>query len=321
MASYVLRRFLISIPLLLAISLVTFLFMQLAPGDMLAAYKQDPQMPREIIDKLEEEFHLNDPVLVQYGYWLGNLLRGNLGIAFTHQRPVLDVIKSRLLNTIILSLASMLLAWLVALPIGIYAAVHQYSWSDKLFSFLAFFGMSIPSFFFCLLLLYLASITGILPPGGMTSPNFDDLSVPVKIWDVLKHLVIPSVVIATGAMAGLQRLMRGNLLEVLRAQYITTARAKGLPENRVIYRHAVRNAINPMVTIFGYQLSGLLGGAALVEMVVGWPGLGMLMLTAVRAQDKYLVMGDLLIAGMLLIVGNLIADILLAYVDPRISYG
>lgn len=320
MTSYILRRFLISVPLLLAISLITFVCIQLAPGDMLAEYRQNPQMPPAIIEQLEKDFHLKEPVLVQFGYWLKSLARGNLGQSFSQKRPVLDVIKSRFWNTIILSVASMLLAWLIALPIGIYAAVHQYSWSDKFLSFLAFIGMSIPGFFFCLLLLYLASITGILPPGGMTSPNFDDLTVWRKALDILKHLVIPAAVIATGAMAGLQRLMRGNLLEVLRAQYITTARAKGLSERRVIYHHAVRNAINPMVTIFGYQLSGIMSGAALVEIVISWPGLGKLMLEAVLAQDTYLVMGNMLIAGMLLVVGNLIADILLAYVDPRISY-
>ncbi len=320
MFTYILRRLLISIPLLLAISLVTFLFIQLSPGDMLAQYRMDPQISPEVIAHYEKVYHLDEPVMMQFGYWLLNVLHGNLGESFTQKRPVLDVIKSRFWNTIILSIASMLVAWLVAVPIGIYAAVHQYKWSDKVFSFIAFFGMSIPGFFFALLLLYLTSITGVLPPGGMASPKFDEFTLPAKVWDVAKHLVIPTIVIATGAMAGLQRLMRGNLLEVLRAQYITTARAKGLSEHRVIYRHAVRNAINPMVTIFGYQLSGLLSGAALVEIVIGWPGLGTLMLTAVRAKDIYLVMGSMLIAGMLLFMGNLIADILLVYVDPTISY-
>jgi peptide/nickel transport system permease protein len=154
----------------------------------------------------------------------------------------------------------------------------------------------------------------------MTSSHFDDLSFFGKVGDVAAHLVIPALVIATSAMAGYQRLMRGNMLEVLRAQYVLTARAKGLPENKVIYRHALRNAINPMITIFGFELSSILSGAALTEIITSWPGLGTVMLTAVRSQDLYLVMGSALIGGVLLIVGNLIADILLAWSDPRIQY-
>jgi peptide/nickel transport system permease protein len=215
---------------------------------------------------------------------------------------------------------SLLLTWLIAIPLGIIAAVKRNRFADRFISFLSFIGLSIPSFFFALLLLYLASAFGVLPLGGMRSANFDSLNLLQRIFDIAKHLIIPTVVIATSAFAGLQRLMRGNLLEVLRQQYILTARAKGLPENRVIYHHALRNAINPLVTIFGYQLSGLLSGAALTEIICNWPGLGSLLLSAVRAQDVYLVMGSMLMGGILLLAGNLIADILLAYIDPRIRY-
>ena len=214
----------------------------------------------------------------------------------------------------------MVFTWLLALPLGIMAARRQNTVYDRLFAFISFFGMSIPGFFFCLLLLYLASLTGWLPMGGMTSADFETLSAGGRILDVAKHLVIPTIVLATGSMAGLQRIMRGNMLEVLRAQYITTARAKGLSERRVVYWHALRNAINPMITIFGYQLSGILSGAAFVEIVLDWPGLGSLLLAAVQAEDQYLIVGNLLIGGVLLIVGNLLADIALAVSDPRISY-
>ena len=298
---------------------ITFVFIQLAPGDPLAAYRQNPSIPREIIEYYEARFHLKDPVVVQFGYWLWNLAHGDLGESFERKAPVARVIGERVWNTVLLSLSSLLFAWTVALPLGIYAAVHQYSWGDKIFSLLAFLGMSLPTFFTALLLLYLVSLTGWLPTGGMVSANFEGLSSPAQVLDLAWHLVLPTVVIGSGAVAGLQRLTRGNMLEVLRQQYITTARAKGLPEHRVIYRHALRNAINPLITIFGYQFSGLLSGAAITEMIVSWPGLGLLMLEAVRAKDSYLVMGDLLVAGLLLLVGNLLADILLAVADPRIS--
>ena len=320
MTTYIIRRIIISIPLLLAISFVAFMVFNLAPGNYFDTLKMNPQISEETIKQYEAQYHLDKPPIVQYLYWLKNIIRLDFGFSFVKKQPVTKVIKSRLINTLILSLAAMLFTWLVAVPIGIYCAVHQYSWGDKIFSSLSFLGMSIPNFFLALLLLFLVSIVGILPLGGMMSSNYEQLSTLGKIWDILKHLVLPTVVIGTGAMAGLQRLMRGNMLEVLRAHYITTARAKGLPESRVIYRHALKNAINPMITIFGYQLSGLLSGAALTEIICSWPGLGSVMLEAVRSQDLFLVMGSMLMGGILLIFGNLIADVLLAWVDPRIQY-
>ncbi|HAV42729.1 TPA: ABC transporter substrate-binding protein [bacterium] len=320
MTSYIFRRLLLSIPMLIGMSFVTFMFIQLAPGDYFDSMKSNPLISEETIERYKAQYHLDRHPLIQYGCWLKSLLGGDLGYSFTWMIPVWDVIKGRLFNTLILSVSSILFAWLIALPIGIYAAVHQYSWRDRFFSFLSFIGMSIPNFFFALLLLYLASITGILPLGGMRSINYPSLTPFGKIWDLLRHLVIPTIVIGTSSVASLQRLMRGNMLEVLRSQYITMARAKGLPENRIIYWHAARNAINPMVTIFGYELSGLLSGAALTENICNWPGLGSLMLEAVRAQDLFLVMGSMLMGGVLLIAGNLVADILLVWVDPRIRY-
>lgn len=320
MTTYVIRRLLISIPLILAISFITFMFIHLAPGDYFDTLRLNPQISEETIRRYESQYHLDKHPVIQYGYWLRNLLRLDLGYSFVKMSPVTRVIGARVGNTLILSLAALLFAWLIAIPIGIYCAVRQYSWGDKIFASLSFFGISIPNFFLALLLLYLASLTGILPTGGMTSVGYESLSWPARSLDILKHLIIPAVVIGTSAVAGLQRLMRGNMLEVLRAQYITTARAKGLPESRVIYRHALRNAINPMITIFGFQLGGLLSGAALTEIITSWPGLGSMMLEAVRSQDLFLVMGGMLMGGVLLIVGNLIADILLAWSDPRIQY-
>ncbi len=321
MTAYIIRRLLILIPLLLVMSFVTFMLIQLAPGDYFATLRMNPQISDETVAKLQARYHMDKPPIVQYAYWLKNLARLDLGYSISQKQPVLGVIVGRLFNTLLLSISTIFLVWLVAIPIGIYSAVHQYSLGDKIFSTISFIGMSLPSFFLALLMLYfLGSELGWLPIGGMKSAGYDKFSALQKIGDVAYHLVIPVTVLSIGGLAGLQRLMRGNMLEVLRMQYITTARAKGLPENRVIYRHALRNAINPMITIFGFELSGLLGGAALLEIVCGYPGLGQVMLEAVRSQDLFLVMGAMLISGVLLIAGNLVADVLLAVVDPRVSY-
>lgn len=321
MTAYITRRLLILLPLLVVMSFVAFMFIQLAPGDYFATLRMNPQISDETIARLQAQYHMDEPALVQYAFWLRNLLKLDLGYSISQKQPVTSVIGSRLFNTLLLSVSAILLTWLVAIPIGIYCAVHQYSLSDKFFSGLAFVGMSLPGFFLALLMLYfLGSEVGLLPIGGLKSSNYDQLSSLEKVVDVLSHLMIPTTVLAIGGLASLQRIMRGNMLEVLRMQYITTARAKGLPENSVIYKHALRNAINPMVTIFGFELSTLLSGAALLEIVCGYPGLGQVMLEAVRSQDIFLVMGTMLIGGLLLVLGNLVADVLLAIVDPQVSY-
>ncbi len=321
MKAYIFRRLLTLFPLVLMMSFVAFMFIQLAPGDYFATLRLNPQISDETIARLEAQYHMDKPAIVQYGYWLKNLLHLDLGYSISQKQPVSTVIASRLVNTLILSFSAIIITWLVAIPIGIYSAVHQYSFGDKFFSALAFVGMSLPGFFLALLMLYFfASRLGVLPPGGLKSADYDQLSSMAKVGDVALHLVIPTVVLAIGGLASLQRIMRGNMLEVLRMQYVTTARAKGLPEKRVIYRHALRNAINPMVTIFGFELSSLLSGAALLEIVCGYPGLGQVMLEAVRSQDIFLVMGSMLIGGVMLVIGNLVADVLLAIVDPQVSY-
>ncbi len=320
MAAYILRRIIISIPLLLIISLMTFMLIQLAPGNFFDTLRMDPQISRETISHYENLYHLDKPAIVQYLFWLKNLLRFDLGYSFFYNSPVVKIILSRIFNTLILSLSALIFTWTIAIPLGILAAVRRNRFIDRLLQFLSFLGFSFPSFFLAIILLYLLSNLKILPLGGMHSANFDSLSSAGKIMDILKHLVIPTIVVSIAAIASLQRIMRGNLLDVLRQQYILAARAKGLPENRVIYVHALRNAINPLVTIFGYHLSDLLSGEALIEIICNWPGIGSVMLTAVRAQDIYLVMASMLMGAVLLLAGNLLSDCLLAWVDPRIRY-
>ncbi|MCL2845333.1 MAG: ABC transporter permease [Chitinivibrionia bacterium] len=325
MTKYIIKRILTTIPLLFAVSFISFFFIRLAPGDMLAPYRANPQISQETIIALEQRFHLDKPLVVQYGYWLKNVLRGDLGFSFLKREQVSTVIGSRMVNTLILALFSIFITWTVAIPLGIYAAVHQYKPIDGFLSFISYIGISFPNFFLALLLLAAISvmpelpIIGKLPLGGMKSPNHDELTLIGQFFDVLKHLLVPGIVLATASMAGLQRIMRGNMLEELRQRYITTARAKGLPENKVVYKHALRNAINPLITIFGYEFSAILSGAALTEIITGYPGLGSVMLDAVRAQDQFLIMGNMLMSGVLLICGNLLSDILLAVCDPRVK--
>ena len=208
----------------------------------------------------------------------------------------------------------------MAIPLGIYAALHRNKWIDRVIQLLSYVALASPTFFVAMLLLYFASQSGILPLGGMRSATYDEMNIFEKFWDILRHLAIPATALSISSIGALQRIMRGNMLEVLGQQYILTARAKGLPENRVIYSHALRNAINPLVTILGYEFAGLLSGAALLEIICSWPGLGALMLTAVQSKDIYLVMASFMMGGFLLIIGNLLADVLLARLDPRIRY-
>jgi len=253
----------------------------------------------------------------------------NLGLSFEYQLPVTTVLGPALLRSFLLIALAFLLTWLVAIPAGVWCAVHRNSIGDRLFSLLALAGMALPSFFVAILLLVALSLAAdlpasspfrnLLPIGGLTSPGFGEMSLGVKLLDLARHLAVPVVVIALEGMASLQRVMRGSLLDELRAGYVVTARAKGLPENRVIYRHALRNAINPLVSHVGTLFPALVGGSALVEMVCAYPGMGGVLLKAVRDNDLYVVLGANLLAGLLLVAGNLFSDFLLQAVDPRVE--
>ena len=213
-----------------------------------------------------------------------------------------------------------MVAWVIAIPLGVYVANHRNGWVDRIFTFLSYALISLPGFFVALLLLILAKNTGWFPLGGATSVNYESLDQIGKIKDTLWHLWLPVLVLGVRGVAGLMRQMRGSVLEVLGEQYIVAARARGVKEIRVIWKHAVRNAINPLITLFGYELAGLLAGAALVENVLAWPGLGRLLLESVQSRDLYVAMGSFVMGTVLLIAGNLVADILLAVTDPRIKF-
>jgi peptide/nickel transport system permease protein len=222
-------------------------------------------------------------------------------------------------NTLLLNVVTLLVSWGIALPLGILAAIRWRSLADRGLTVMSTVGMAVPGFVLALLMALFAAWTGWFPLGGLTSNQFPELSWPEQVWDIARHLALPVFVLSIGSIAELQRQMRGNFLEVLDAEYVRTARAKGLPEFVVLYKHALRNALNPLITLLGYELAGLLSGALLVEIVLGYPGLGYLMYQAVLQGDTNLVMASLLMSAILLVVGNLMADILLKVVDPRIE--
>lgn len=323
MLRYIVRRLILLVPLLIGITLVSWAAIQLAPGSgdyFQSLVLQYPQISPQTIAALRAQFGMDQPPWIQYLRWLWSILHLNFGISFAYNVPVTWLIGSRALNTLLLSLTSLVVAWGVGIPLGIYSAVHQYSVMDGVLNTAAFVALSIPSFFSALLLLYAAFWTHLVPLQGLTSVDFDFLPWYGKLLDIARHLVLPTIALGLFSVGGLLRYMRNNLLEVLRADYVKTARSKGVAERTVIYRHAVRNAINPLVTLFGFELGGLLSGAAFVENILGYPGLGRLILEALTKKDVFVIMGSLLLGSVLLILGNLVADIMLAYVDPRIRY-
>ena len=313
------RRLLNAVPILLVTLAVAFWLIQLAPGDVYTQYALNPDIRPQDLERFRANFGLDQPWYVQFGRYLWNAARGDFGFSQTFKAPVFVLVSQRAANTLLLAVVALALAWGFSVPAGIVAAARQYRWPDQAIAVLAFVGLSIPNFFLASLLLFLISATGSwLPIGGMTSIDHAELTLLGKTWDLARHLAVPALVISTAITASLTRIMRANMLEVLGQQYTTTARAKGLAERVVLLKHALRNAVNPMITILGFNIGEILGGAALVEIVTSWPGLGKLILTALLNQDPYLMAGSLVYGVGLLVIGNLLADLLLAATDPRI---
>ncbi|MBD2578517.1 ABC transporter permease [Oscillatoria sp. FACHB-1406] len=330
---YILKRVLQALLTLLLASALSFLIIQLAPGDYLDNLKQDPKISKIRLKELAQQFGLdNQPqqgftvewlkwVARGYWKWLKQVVtRGDFGNSFVYSRSVASLLAERIPNTLLLAISSIIVTWAIAIPLGIIGAVQQNKISDRILRVISYIGQGFPSFITALLLLIIAqNLSPLFPIGGMTSINHENLSPLGKLLDLLWHMILPTIALSITSFAGLQRLMRGELLDVLRQDYIQTARAKGLPENKVIYVHALRNAINPLVTILGFEFASLLGGSFIAEFFFNWPGLGRLILDAVRRQDLYLVMGSLMMGAAMLIIGNLLADLLLKAVDPRIK--
>ncbi|MEO0795124.1 MAG: ABC transporter permease subunit [Verrucomicrobiota bacterium] len=324
MASYILRRLLALIPLILAVTLFASILMYISPGDILTKMRSSPDIPSETVEQLERAYHLVDadgeptPWYVRYGAWLGNLVQGKLGESITYQIPVLQLIGQRLPATLILSFTSIAFAWLIAIPIGVLAAIYKDSIWDRLSALLAYAALSIPEFFLAILAVYFAAVTGWFPVGGRTAIGSEFYSAPVQLADLAYHLILPTIVLGIGSVASMMRIMRANFIDYMQQEFATTARAKGLSEKVVMFKHVLRNAINPLITALGFAFSSLLSGALLVESVMNYPGLGQLMFQALLEEDEYVVMAALMISVLMLVLGNLLADLLLAASDPRV---
>jgi peptide/nickel transport system permease protein len=317
---YVVKRLLQALLTLLLAAALSFFIIQLAPGDYVDTLRQNPKISPERIEEIKRQFGLDKSWPEQFWLWLWRILtKGDFGTSFIYQRSVASLLWERVPATLLLAIASLIVTWAIAIPLGIFAAVSQNKLSDRVLQVISYAGQGFPPFITALALLVLAQITSpLFPVGSMTSIIHSELSWFGKILDIGWHMILPTIALSITSFAGLQRITRGELLDVLRQDYIQTARAKGLPENRVIYVHALRNAINPLITLLGFELAGLLSGAFIAEYFFNWPGLGRLTLQALQAQDLYLLMASLVMGAVLLIVGNLIADLMLKAADPRI---
>lgn len=329
MIRYLLKRVLEMIPTLFGITLISFLILHLAPGkptDVLSDF--NPKITPEARERLEKMYNLDKPIVVQYGLWLKKIVKLDFGESFsTDRRPVLDKIwdrkqplpDRRLFITFMLNLITMVIILAIAIPLGISSATHQYSLYDKLTTTFVFLGFAMPSFWLALLLMMFFGIhLDLLPLSGLKSMNYDSLSLFGKILDRTKHLILPVFVSAFTGLAGDSRYMRSSMLEVIRQDYITVARAKGLPEKKVIYNHALKNAILPLITLIGLSVPGLIGGSVIMESIFGIPGMGQMFFMSVMTRDYPMVMSLLTIGGVLTLAGNLLADIGYMLADPRI---
>ncbi|MCC7203202.1 MAG: ABC transporter permease [Nitrospirae bacterium] len=321
MIIYFAKRLLEMIPTIIGITLISFFIIHLAPGkptDILA--ELNPKITPEAREKLEKYYGLDKPVIVQYGIWIKRLVKLDFGESFsTDKRPVWDKIKERLPVTILINVLSMALIILIAIPIGVSSATHQYSLYDKISTITVFVGFAMPTFWLALLLMILFGVyLDWLPISGIKSLNYDSLTTGGKFLDMASHLILPVLLEAFGGLAGMSRYMRSNMLEVIRADYITTARAKGLSERVVIYKHAMRNALLPVITILGLSVPGLIGGSVIFETIFAIPGMGQLFYMSVMTRDYPLIMGVLTIGAVLTLIGNMLADTGYALADPRI---
>jgi len=321
---YLLKRLIFMIPMLLGITLISFAVIHLAPGepDVVGA-EMNPKVTKQMREQIRSLYGLDKPIYVQYYMWLKRFVKLDFGTSFTpDRRPVIDKIKERLPITVSINLISMMLIFFIGIPIGVYCARYKDSIMDKAFTTFVFAGYAMPYFWLALLLMMFFGVyLELLPISGLKSFNYDELSIPLKLLDILKHLILPICVSAFGGLAGISRYMKNGLLEVLRQEYITTAYAKGLPEGIVLKKHALRNALLPVITILGFSVPGLIGGSVIFETIFAIPGMGQLFYMSVMARDYPTIMGILVMGAFLTLLGNLLADIFYAIADPRIRIG
>jgi peptide/nickel transport system permease protein len=324
MLSYLVRRILVMIPTLLVISVLIFGIIQLPEGDYLSSQIAELEamgetVAKEQIEFLRKQYGLDQPFIVQYFNWLGGMLRGDFGYSFEYQMPVGDVVGDRLFLSFMLSFSTIIFTWVVAFPIGVYSATHQYSWTDHGLTFIGFLGLATPNFLLALVLLYFAYVTFGTSIGGLMDPVYLDQPMSWgKLLSVLEHLWIPVIVIGTSGTAGMIRRLRANLLDELQKQYVITGRAKGLPPFRLLMKYPLRMSLNPFIADIGNLLPQVVSGAAIVSIVLSLPTTGPMLLAALRSQDMYLAGSFLMFLSMLTVVGMFLSDLALAVLDPRI---
>ena len=324
MITFIVRRLLAMIPTLLLVSILTFIIIELPPGDFMTQLAANvgtsgSSMDQAAVENLQRQYGLDKPAVIRYLTWISGFARGDFGYSLDWKAPVRDLIVGRLGMTLLLSVISLGIMWIVALPIGIYSATRQYSLGDNLLTLLGFLGLSVPEFVLALIYLFVGIFVFNTSVMGLFSEGMERAAwSPAKVADVAKHLIPPAIILGVGGMAQLIRIMRGSLLEILGQQYITTARAKGLKESVVINKYAVRVAINPLISVMGMQLPNLINGAVVLGMVLALPTIGPLFVRALLSQDQYLAGTMLLFLSLMLMLGNLLADVALAWVDPRI---
>ncbi|MEJ2214979.1 MAG: ABC transporter permease [Gemmatimonadota bacterium] len=326
MASYALRRLLGAIPLLLGIATIIFFVVNLAPGDPTALYF-NANLPPAVLDQLRHSFGLDAPIYVRYVKWLAAFLTGNFGYSFAHGRPVIDILKEALPATLLLAGSALLLTFVLGVIAGVIQAVRQNRATDQILSVSSLFFYSMPSFWLGLMLMLLLSLKAhewglpfALPATGMTSVNYEFLSFWGKLGDLLEHMVLPVLTLTLVLSAGIARYTRGQMLEVIRQDYIRTARARGVPERTVILKHALRNSLLPVITLLGLYLPLLFSGSVFVEVIFSWPGMGRVIVESIFQRDYPVVMATSFLFAAIVIVGNLLADLLYGLADPRIRY-
>lgn len=305
------------IPTMIGISIVVFAISAMVPGDYITA-KQSPTMTQEKIDHLRSIYGLDQPEYLRYFTWAGNMITGNMGDSFQHQKPVTEVISSYVWNSFIIAFASIVLSWIIAIVAGVFSAKFQYSFFDRLITMIVFICMSLPSFFIGLLLVKIFALNlGIAPVSGMTTAG-STFTGWDYVLDVAKHSALPIAVLTMISTGGLTRYFRTSMLEVIRQDYIRTARAKGLKERTVIFKHALRNAMIPAITLLGFELPALFGGAMILEQIFVWPGIGHIYLGSINMRDYPFMLGFTVFIAGLTLIGNLISDVLYGIADPRI---
>jgi peptide/nickel transport system permease protein len=315
---YLAQRFVHSTLLLFAVSIFSFAILQLAPGDFFTPISLNPQISAHTVAALRSQYGLDKPLPIRYEHWLHSVLRGDFGTSFAYGTPVAPLLAVRARNTLLLTGTSLLLAWLLAIPFGIWSAARRGKWSDRAGGIVTSALLTVPDLVLFLALLLVAVRTGWFPTGGMMSAGFDDLGVAGKVKDLAVHLFLPALGLVLATLPPLVRHVRSAMIEVLEAPFVRAARAHGISESRVLLRYALPVAANPLITLFGYSIAAMLSASLLVEMVLSWPGVGPLLVDAILAKDFYVVVGAVMLSSVFLVAGNLVADALLFATDPRI---